>query len=87
MNNRTIRMADRKWLEEDIDDPLSYTERVSWGKFLLVPVFVLSFAVLALAASFLLGMSLIVVFVYSFGLMSVVAVIFLLKELWHSLSQ
>lgn len=80
-------MADRKWLEEDFDDPLSHLERVSWGKFLLAPVFVLSFAVLALAASFLLGMSLIVVFVYSFGFMSVAGIIFLLKELWRSLTR
>ena len=67
---------------QDHLDPLPVTRRVRWQLFLVVPILLLVAGGWLLAASAAVGSALMTVFVYSFIIMTPVAIYFFGREIW-----
>lgn len=75
---------ERRWQGEEDRDRLVKPSRIGYGWFLAVPLLVVLFGVGAFAVMAVVGSSMLAVFVYSFGFMSLVGVYVLLREMWHA---
>lgn len=83
-------MASPAWRPEPSDtydarDPLPETRRVRWQLFLVVPALLLLAAGWLLAAGAALGSAMLTVFIYSFIIMTPIAIYSCAREIWARL--